>query len=42
MIKMKQLVSQFANMTSKTPIQGDLESLVSPLESTYKKCLREE
>lgn len=26
---MKQLVSQFANMTSKTPIQGDLESLVS-------------
>lgn len=29
MIKMKQLVSQFANMTSKTPIQGDLESLVS-------------
>ena len=29
MIKMKQLVSQFANMTSKTPILGDLESLVS-------------
>lgn len=28
MIKMKQLVSQFANMTSKTPILGDLESLV--------------
>ena len=26
---MKQLVSQFANMTSKTPILGDLESLVS-------------
>ena len=29
MIKMKQQVSQFANMTSKTPILGDLESLVS-------------
>lgn len=26
---MKKKVSQFANMTSKTPIQGDLESLVS-------------
>ena len=32
---MKKKVSQFANMTSKTPIQGDLESLVSGNESTY-------
>lgn len=33
---MKQLVSQFANMTSKTPIQGDLESLVSFMKTDEK------
>lgn len=36
MIKMKQLVSQFANMTSKTPILGDLESLVSFMKTDEK------
>lgn len=33
---MKQLVSQFANMTSKTPILGDLESLVSFMKTDEK------
>ena len=33
---MKKKVSQFANMTSKTPIQGDLESLVSFMKTDKK------
>ena len=33
---MKKKVSQFANMTSKTPILGDLESLVSFMKTDEK------